>query len=150
MNKTKIAVSACLIGTPCRYDATAKTSTEVLAYLADKDPLPFCPEDACFGSPRQTMDLVEENGTVKAIGNENGKDLTRPILEYAVRTAEAFREAGVSAMISKARSPSCGKGTCPLYDGEKNLIGTTHGLFTGTILEALNIPVTDEEHLEEL
>ena len=118
MEKEKIAVSACLVGTPCRYDATAKTSAEVLAYLEGKEAVLFCPEDACFGSPRQTMDLVETEEGIRAVGNENGKDLTDPILEYAAKTAEAFREAGVVAMVSKARSPSCGKGTCPLYDAD--------------------------------
>ena len=40
----KILVSACLLGTPCRYDGRAKANAAVLALGAEHELIPVCPE----------------------------------------------------------------------------------------------------------
>jgi len=72
--KTKVAVSACLLGCACRYDANHNLNETLLELLASYEIIPFCPEDHCFGTPRPTMDLVQKEQVV-AISNETMKTI---------------------------------------------------------------------------
>ncbi len=118
----RVAISACLTGTKCRYDATDNFNREVLEELKDSELIPFCPEDHAFGSPRPTMDLIERDGEISAISNETGKDLSEEIRTYAKEFFERHR--GVDLYIGKDRSPSCGVATAKVYDSDKNLLRT--------------------------
>jgi len=55
----KVAISACLMGEQCRYDATDNYDVELMTKLEGYELVPFCPEDHAFGSPRPTMDLIQ-------------------------------------------------------------------------------------------
>jgi uncharacterized protein YbbK (DUF523 family) len=80
-----IAISACLLGDKCRYDATDNKNPMLLKQLEEEILIPFCPEDDAFGSPRPTMDLVRTSTGDKAISNETGEDLSPPVIDYAKR-----------------------------------------------------------------
>jgi len=116
----RVAISACLIGRECRYDATNNLDDKLLDILIDCELIPFCPEDYAFGSPRPTMDLVKSDDTIRAISNLNGDDLTTPIYEYAQKFFDKHRD--IDLYIGKDRSPSCGVSTARLYSEDRVLL----------------------------
>jgi len=110
------------MGEKCRYDATDNYDAVLLKKLEGVECIPFCPEDHAFGSPRQTMDLIQTQLGIKAISNTTGDDLSRPVEQYA---REFFdKHTDIDLFIGKDRSPSCGVCSAKLYDQEKNLIST--------------------------
>jgi len=118
----KIAISACLLGEKCRYDATDNKNIALLKQLEGETLIPFCPEDAAFGSPRPTMDLMQTPHGDKAISNETGKDLSRPVIDYAKTFFDTHPD--IDLVIGKDRSPSCGVCSAKLYDEEKHLLSS--------------------------
>ena len=84
--------------------------------------IPFCPEDTAFGTPRPTMDLVENAGEVRAISNQTGENLSLPIREYAKDFFNQYPQ--IDLFIGKDRSPSCGVCSARVYDEEKNLLSS--------------------------
>ena len=118
----KIAISACLVGEKCRYDATDNKNEALLKKLQGHTLIAFCPEDYAFGSPRPTMDLVRTNKGDKAISNENGLDLSFVINQYAIDFFD--RHSGIDLLVGKDRSPSCGVCSAKLYDEDKNLLSS--------------------------
>ena len=116
----KIAISACLLGEKCRYDATDNYDAALLKKLEGVELIPFCPEDYAFGSPRPTMDLIQTEQGQKAISNMTGADLSAPIKQYATAFFDKYSD--IDLFIGKERSPSCGVCSAKLYDQEKNLL----------------------------
>ena len=118
---TKLAVSACLLGQPCRYDGGAKEKAEIAALAREEDILPVCPE--CLGGlpvPRAPSEIVGGDGADVLAGrarvrSKDGTDVTDLFLAGAYRALELCRQAGVQEAVLKARSPSCGAGV--IYDG---------------------------------
>ncbi len=117
----KVAISACLLGEKCRYDATDNQDDLLLSKLEGYALIPFCPEDYAFGSPRPTMDLIQTQSGIKAISNESGEDLSFEVEQYAKDFFDRHND--IDLFVGKDRSPSCGVCSAKLYDGNKNLIG---------------------------
>ncbi len=123
----KVAISACLLGEKCRYDASDNRNDVLLTKLEGMNLIPFCPEDHAFGSPRPTMDLIETDTGIKAISNESGEDLSLPVEVYAKTFFDTH--ADIDLFIGKDRSPSCGVCSARVYDAEKKLLsGKAAGL----------------------
>lgn len=121
----RVAISACLLGTLCKYDGQSNFDKDLVAYLErlDAQLIPFCPEDWAFGTPRPTMDLVQED-SLKVICNVTHRDLTTPIKTYV---QNFFNDnPNLDLFIGKSRSPSCGVGSAKLYDSQKNLISNQY------------------------
>jgi len=116
----KIAISACLLGEKCRYDATDNYDAALIKKLEGVELIPFCPEDHAFGSPRPTMDLIQTALGIKAISNLTGDDLSAPVEQYARDFFDGHKD--IDLFIGKDRSPSCGVCSAKLYDQEKNLL----------------------------
>lgn len=118
----KVAISACLLGEKCRYDASDNRDEKLLSKLEEVELIPFCPEDDAFGTPRPTMDLIETKEGHRAISNSSEEDLSAPVVEYA--TAFFERHADIDLFIGKDRSPSCAVCSARLYDEAKNLLSS--------------------------
>ena len=116
----KVAISACLLGEACRYDASHNRDEPLLEKLKGFELIPFCPEDHAFGSPRPTMDLVETPEGIKAISNKTKKDLSFAVEGYAKVFFD--KHSDIDLFIGKDRSPSCGVCSARLYDHDKNLL----------------------------
>jgi len=139
----KVALSACLTGCSCRYDGKENLNRPLLEQLSSYEIIPFCPEDFCFGTPRPTMDLVDNGQTIEAISNENGSNLSEPIIAYAKDFFKQHSE--IELFIGKDRSPSCAVKSGKVYDKEKNLLHTTGtGLMAKVALD-LGIKSWDSE-----
>jgi uncharacterized protein YbbK (DUF523 family) len=124
MKKQKVALSSCLMGRACRYDGNHNLNEPLLEKLKNYEIVTFCPEDDCFGTPRPTMDLVDNGKSIEAISNESNQNLSKAIFFYA----ESFFEQhpNIELFIGKDRSPSCAVCSGKVYDQEKNLLHT-HG-----------------------
>jgi len=117
-----IAVSACLLGEKCRYDATDNRDDALISKLEGCELIPFCPEDYAFGSPRPTMDLIGTEQGIRALSNKTGEDLSFAVEEYAKRFFDTHTD--IDIFIGKDRSPSCAVCSGKVYDAEKNLCAT--------------------------
>jgi uncharacterized protein YbbK (DUF523 family) len=141
----KIAISACLLGEKCRYDATDNRDENLLAKLKGYELIPFCPEDHAFGSPRPTMDLIQTEQGIKAISNKTNTDLSFAIEGYA----KAFfnKHTQIDLFIGKDRSPSCGVCSAKLYDSDRELISSKEaGLMAKEALERGIVSVDAEAY----
>jgi uncharacterized protein YbbK (DUF523 family) len=116
----KVALSACLLGCNCRYDASHNLNEKLLELLSPYEILSFCPEDHAFGSPRPTMDLIDNEITVLAFSNENANNLSEPIFEYAKSFFNNHLD--IDLLIGKDRSPSCGVNSAKVYNKNKELL----------------------------
>ena len=84
---TKRAISACLLGKPCRYDGGSKPHATVAQSLGDA--LPVCPE--CLGGlpiPRAPSEIQGGDGTDVLAGrarvmSRDGQDVTEAFLKGA-------------------------------------------------------------------
>jgi len=139
----KVAISACLLGEPCRYDASDNKNEALLALLKGNELIPFCPEDHAFGTPRPTMDIIETKEGHKAISNESGEDLSSPIRQYALDFFDTHPK--IDLFIGKDRSPSCGVCSARVYDENKNLISSTEAGLMAKEAQKRNIHCVDAE-----
>lgn len=119
----KVAVSACLLGVPCRYDGRSKHDSRVQAFLeaGSYKGLPvssclICPEVmAGLTIPHPPHEIVRDGQEEYRVVDEAGNDATEMFIEGARKACERACEAGCTHAILKAKSPSCGVGE--VYDG---------------------------------
>ncbi len=144
---SKAAVSACLLGKNCRYNGELKANPDVAARLENEgyEIVPFCPEDACFGTPREAMYLVATAQGLKALTKFSKTERTLPIVEYA----ENFftQNPDIDLFVGKARSPSCGVCTALVYDEEGNLLSDKETGIMAAEAKARGIEAVDDEAL---
>ncbi len=118
----EIAVSACLLGSRCRYDGASKPSDAVLALFGQEHEfVAVCPEIAGgLGVPRAPSEIVADddavgdNGTLRVVDAE-GIDRTDAFVLGAQKTLDAMRKFECDLAILKDKSPSCGSNF--VYDG---------------------------------
>ena len=139
----KVAISACLLGEKCRYDATDNIDSHLLAELEGVELIAFCPEDFAFGTPRPTMDLVRMKQGDRALSNLTGEDLSEPVTEYAIRFFDKHMD--LDLFIGKDRSPSCGVCSARVYDEEKNLLSSREAGLMAKEAKKRNISCIDSE-----
>lgn len=145
-----IAISACLLGTPCRYDGRSQPcpAAQSLSQLPGVAVIPICPEVAGgLPTPRTPSEIVG-TGTTRRVVDAEGIDRTDAFVAGAQATLEHIRATGCKVAILKAKSPSCGRGR--IYDG--TFSGTLipgDGVAARMFAEA-GIPVLTETELTEL
>ena len=140
--KKRVIVSACLLGEYCRYDGKTKKVPQVLDKLEGCEIIPFCPEAPLFGTPRERINVVEENGEYR-IKTQSGVDVTQ-LLEKEI---QAFIESHpkVDALVLKSKSPSCGNQTTPILDIYGNQIGLGDGIATKMFKRSYKETALDDE-----
>ena len=107
----RVAISACLLGAPVRYDGGSKPISEVRELARKVDVLRVCPETAS-GLPVPRPPAEQRDGRVFL---SDGRDVTEEFAFGAGRCLDATRRSPVSLAVLKAKSPSCGVGL--VYDG---------------------------------
>lgn len=148
----RIGISDCLLGTKCRYDGQHKRSrfvTDVLSRHATF--LPFCPEGATIGTPRESMYLVRSESGPRAITQKSGLDHTDKLLGFNREAIANISAQNLCGFIFKAKSPSCGLERVKLYTADHQPTDeTAQGLFARAITEAFPmLPVEEEGRLED-
>lgn len=108
---SKIIVSACLLGLPCRYDGKSCPNERVLK-LAEKHTLiPVCPEqNGGLSTPRPPAEIIDGK-----VINKVGTDVSEQYLRGAQIALDVAELNQADFVLLKAKSPSCGKGR--IYDG---------------------------------
>lgn len=146
-----MAVSACLLGEPVRYDGRLKGDPRILAALQVKELRPLCPE--VMGGlpvPRPAIELRGGDGgsvldaDARAIELLSGHDQTAAMVRGAMAARRAAGEATVA--ILKARSPSCGVGMTAI-DGR---VQPGDGVTAALLARAGLVLLTDEEVIASL
>ena len=109
--KEKILVSACLLGTNCKYNGGNNYDPSIDEYLKDYEIIPICPEVlGGLSTPRHPSEIKDN----KVINNK-GEDVTSFFIKGAELTLEIAKKHNVKKALLKAKSPSCGNGK--IYDG---------------------------------
>lgn len=142
-----LLISACLLGTACRYDGKTKPlSDAVISALAERYLLiPVCGEVLGGLSTPRIPAEVQPDGTVK---RRDGGDVTDAYRRGADEVLKYARLTGAKTALLKARSPSCGCGM--LYDGSfTNTLRAGNGITAQALLDA-GIAVYTEESLGAL
>lgn len=109
--KTRIIVSACLLGENCKYNGKNNENAAVKALEATFELIAVCPE--VFGGlpvPRVPCEICGGRVVTK-----DGEDVTAQFTDGAEQTLYLARERNCPAAVLKERSPSCGYGE--IYDG---------------------------------
>ncbi len=109
--KTKLIVSACLLGENCKYNGGNNKNEEVIALGKTFELIPICPE--CFGGlpiPRVPSEIKDGR-----VYSKDGVDLTDYFNKGADHALYIAMESNAPAALLKENSPSCGFGK--IYDG---------------------------------
>ncbi|MCI8576354.1 MAG: DUF523 domain-containing protein [Lachnospiraceae bacterium] len=109
--KPAILVSACLLGSKCRYNGKGELHEDVQGLMSRCHPIPVCPE-IYGGLP--TPRIPSERSGNRVIG-KTGEDVTAQYEKGARETLHMAQLYHCPAAILKERSPSCGSGQ--IYDG---------------------------------
>lgn len=109
----RVAISACLLGAPVRYDGGSKPVPEVieLAGREGVEVLRVCPETAS-GLPVPRPPAEQRGGRVLLA---DGRDVTEEFALGSRLCGEEVVRSGARLAVLKAKSPSCGVGL--VYDG---------------------------------
>ena len=137
-NQPPILVSACLLGTPCRYDGAGKADKRVLALAKTRVLIPVCPEQlGGLATPRPSAERRADR-----VVTREGADVTEAFTRGAQETRRLALLLGCRSAILKSNSPSCGSGQ--IYDGTfSGRIVAGDGL-TAALLKQNGITVASE------
>ncbi len=142
--KEKLLISACLMGTPCRYDGASKPMEAMDRLCQIYDLIPVCPEVlGGLSTPRLPCEIF--GGKVI---RKDGKDESASYRKGAEITLAIAQKEGCTLALFKEKSPSCG--TRFRYDGtfSKRLI-KGQGI-TAKLLSENGIKVYSENEKNEL
>ncbi|EUJ46517.1 hypothetical protein MCOL2_18884 [Listeria fleischmannii FSL S10-1203] len=114
-------VSACLAGIPCRYDGQHKENKVLKGMVQSGVATALCPEMlGGLATPRNPAEIVGGDGMdvwsgVAKVIDCSGEDVTESYQEGARKTLKELVALGITEVILKEKSPSCG--ACQIYDG---------------------------------
>lgn len=135
-----VGVSACLLGTPVRYDGGHRHHPAVANRLAAALTLvPVCPEaEAGLGVPRPPVQLIASSSGPRALGREvPDLDVTESLQHFTARQIHSWKQLPLTGHVFKSRSPSCGAGSTPLLSSTGVYLGDTDGLYASGLKAAL-------------
>jgi uncharacterized protein YbbK (DUF523 family) len=150
--RIRLGISACLLGDEVRYDGGHKRDAFLTDVLGPQvEWVKVCPEvEVGMGTPREPIQLVDENGAIHLRAVTTGIDHTASMTAYAASRVEALAAAGISGFVLKADSPSCGPSGVRVVDrsGTENRSGT--GLFAQALAARFpGLPIVDERQLAD-
>ncbi len=147
--RPRVGISRCLLGERVRYDGEHK-NTPVIA--KDLGPhfqwILVCPEVECgLAIPRETLKMIGTPATPRLVMSDSNQDVTSMMLKFA---NDRMRDLlfGIHGFILKARSPSCGIDSVPIYQANA-IVAHGQGLFASVVTTHYpSLPVEDETRLQ--
>ncbi|HOE57480.1 MAG TPA: DUF523 domain-containing protein [Bacillota bacterium] len=111
-----ILVSACLVGTNCKYSGGNNLVPKVEKFGKEHNMVPVCPEElGGLATPREPCEIQGGTGKEVLEGkaivlNKAGEDVTANFLEGAQKALDVAKQHRCTVAVLKSRSPSCGCG----------------------------------------
>ena len=140
--KKKILVSACLLGTPCRYDGKSKPCEKVIRLGEDYEIIPVCPEQlGGLTTPRPPSEMQADGRFI----NSDGEDVTAEYRNGANKTLHIAKEHGCTIAVLKEKSPSCGVHS--RYDGTFTRTLIHESGITASLLRENGMTVLSEDDI---
>ena len=143
----KVVVSACLLGSPVRFDGRDKKSNHPVLqrWLDEGRVVSVCPEMlGNLGTPRPPAEIVP--GTTRVITNE-GVDVTAAFHSGARAALDAASANAVRVAVLKEGSPACG--STYVYDATFTSTRLPGEGITTALLRSRGIAVFSENQLDE-
>ena len=153
MKPLRIGISACLLGHEVRYDGGHKRDrflTDTFGRFVEW--VPVCPEvEAGFGTPREAMRLVDDDGRLRLVTAKTGVDLTGQMERFARRRVEQLAVEDLSGYVFKKDSPSCGVERVKVYKQHAAPSRAGQGLFAAALCTRYpHLPVEEEGRLSDV
>ncbi|MDF9618471.1 DUF523 domain-containing protein [Pseudomonas entomophila] len=152
--RSKVLVSACLLGQPVRYDGRASGHPDLLQrWQAEGRVVPLCPEVAGgLPTPRppaeipggQGGDVLDGQAQVVTVA---GEDVSEAFLVGARQALALVRRHGIRVAVLKSGSPSCGNRLT--YDGSFTGVKVTGEGVTTALLRREGVLVFSELELDQ-
>ena len=158
MERPRLGVSSCLLGSPVRFDGGHKR----FRFLTDElgpyvDWVPYCPEvEIGLGTPREPIRLtdsgrlVNRSGTADHTASMDGLPLPSG-LDGPSGPSGLEGPSGLDGYVFKAKSPSCGVQGIPRYRSSGEASGAHGpGRYAGRVMAAVPLlAVQDEGRLND-
>ena len=147
----KIAVSGCLLGEEIRHNGGHKRDdfiTEMLGRYAEF--VSFCPEHLAFGTPRDSIRLVNTSDGIIVQKNKNSEDVTGALTQTSEEELEKIAQQPLGGIILKSKSPSCGLGSTVLYRANGYAEKKGSGVFAQMCQKKFPLlPIEEEGRLQD-
>jgi len=153
MDKTRIGISACLLGQKVRYDGGHRLDLYIKETLGEYfEWVPVCPEvEYGLPVPREAMRLIGSPDSPHLVTIQSGIDHTDGMLRWAEQKLRCLGKEHLCGFIFKSRSPSSGVGGVKIYSdsGAQSRRGT--GIFGGAFKRHFpHVPIIDEIRLHDV
>lgn len=149
--KPVVLVSQCLQGQAVRYDGGHKDQPLLHRYLwPAAQALGICPElDAGLGLPRPPIRRQRGlEGDYLALA-ETGAPTATQLVPHCQAAASHIAASRPNGALLKARSPSCGYGSSPLFNEQGQLLEVGDGVWVQALQKRLPaLPIVDETQLQ--
>jgi uncharacterized protein YbgA (DUF1722 family)/uncharacterized protein YbbK (DUF523 family) len=148
----RVGISACLLGEKVRFDGGHKHDRYLTQTLGPYfEWVPVCPEvEMGLGTPRETMRLEQAEDGIRMVMPKSGRDLTRPMREYARERVEKLALEDLGGYILKSDSPSCGLMRVRVYGPSGMPSRTGRGLFAEALANRFPyLPIEEEGRLSD-
>ena len=139
-----VIVSACLLGTRCRYDGGSRSNESVLSMISHNILIPVCPEQlGGLSTPRSSSEIVGGNGTNALNGtatviDSEGRDVTDSFLRGAREALKIAKILNIKTAIMKENSPSCGVSHIKRKGEQAEGPGVSSALFVRNGIEVIS------------
>lgn len=143
----RIGISSCLLGAEVRFDGGHKRDrylTETLGQYFEW--VPVCPEvEVGLGTPRETIRIVQIEGTPRLRTTKSEVDLTDRLTKFARQRVASLTSENLSGYIFKKDSPSCGMERVKVYQsrGPAKRVGV--GVYAEAFMERFPLLPVEEE-----
>lgn len=146
----RLAVSACLLGQPVRYDGAHKHAASLELWPVQWHPI--CPEVAvAMGVPRPPIEQRYLNKELMVVTVNNWQQRHHsPLADYASQVAEYIKEHRISGYVLMQKSPSCALQSSPLYNDNGAIRTDAEGYFVAALRQTLpQLPMIEEAMLAD-
>jgi uncharacterized protein YbbK (DUF523 family) len=151
----KILLSACLLGTPVRYDGRSKAlqHSALDQLLAQDRVIGFCPEVAGgLPVPRAAAEIHAGDGAAviakqASVKTQDGSDVSEYFLSGARQALALCRQHDITVAVLTESSPSCGSNR--IYDSSFTRNAIPGSGVTAALLAQNGIKVFNQHQLEE-
>ncbi|WP_054635735.1 DUF523 and DUF1722 domain-containing protein [Thalassobacillus sp. C254] len=143
----QVVVSKCLEFDACRYNGEMIPNKTIQRLSSFVNFIPVCPEvEIGLGVPRDTIRLVDNNGSKELIQPSTKKNITGEMHKFSERFIKSLQE--VDGFLLKNRSPTCGISDAKVYTGAEKGSATKElgsGLFAEAVLSHFSGCAVEDE-----